>query len=134
MRHSVLDKKFGRSSSHRKAMVSALVCGLIKDKRIHTTAPKAKAARRLAEKLVTVARKDTLAARRQVIATLRRVDIVRELFDNVAPKFVGRNGGYTRIVLAGNRVGDGAEMAYLEWVDGDVATSETHAAEADAKA
>ena len=84
MRHSVLDKKFGRSSSHRKAMVSALVCGLIKD--------------------------------------------------NVAPKFVGRNGGYTRIVLAGNRVGDGAEMAYLEWVDGDAVVSESPATEVEAKA
>ena len=133
MRHAVLDKKFGRSSSHRKAMVSALVCGLIKDKRILTTAKKAKVARQMAEKMVTLGRKNTLASRRLAIAALRRVDIVKELFDNVAPQFEGRNGGYTRITRSHSRVGDGAEMAYLEWVDGvDAVSAESADAEATA--
>ena len=117
MRHAVVDKKFGRSSSHRKAMVSSLVCGLIKDKRILTTASKAKVAKQLAEKMVTLGRKDTLASRRQAIAALRRVDVVKELFENICPLFEGRNGGYTRITRSHPRAGDGAEMAYLEWVE-----------------
>lgn len=130
MRHSVLDKKFGRSSSHRKAMVASLVCGLIKEKRIYTTVQKAKAARRLAEKMVTMARKDDpanpkdIAGRRQVIAALGQKDAVRELYDGVLPKLAGRNGGCTRITLGGMRVGDGAEMAYLEWVDAAPVASE----------
>ena len=123
MRHAVVAKKFGRSSSHRKAMVSSLVCALIKEKRILTTAKKAKVAKQLAEKMITLGRKNTLAARRQAIATLRRVDVVKELFEEVTPLFEGRKGGYARITRSHARVGDGAEMAYLEWVENAEATT-----------
>ncbi len=125
MRHRVVDKKFGRSSAHRKAMVTSLVCALIKDKRIKTTVKKAKVARREAEKMVTLARKGDLAARRRAVSLLRRRDCVAELFDSLVKQFEGRNGGYTRIIRTAPRVGDGAEMAYLEWV-----TSSTEAAPA----
>lgn len=116
MRHRVVDKKFGRSSAHRKAMVSSLVCALIKDKRIKTTVKKAKVTRREAEKMVTLARKGDLAARRRAVSLLRRRDCVAELFDSLVKQFEGRNGGYTRIIRTAPRAGDGAEMAYLEWV------------------
>jgi large subunit ribosomal protein L17 len=116
MRHRKDDKKLGRTGAHRKALVASLVCGLIQEKRIHTTLPKAKIARRAAEKMVTLARHNTVAARREAVAKLRRKHCVRELFDTIAPQYQGRNGGYTRIVRLGARSGDGAEMAMLEWV------------------
>jgi large subunit ribosomal protein L17 len=116
MRHRTQDKKLGRSLAHRSALVSALVCALVEEKRIKTTLAKAKVARRAAEKLVTVAHKGTLAARRQAIAALRREDRVVELFDKIAPQFKGRPGGCTRIMRLGRRRSDGSEMALLEWV------------------
>jgi len=116
MRHRMNDTKLGRSSAHRKALLASLVCGLIEEKRIKTTLPKARLARSMAEKMVTLALKGTLAARRQAIAALRRPERVAELFDQVAPGFKDRNGGYTRIVKLGPRAGDCAEMALLEWV------------------
>ena len=117
MRHRKDDKKLGRSGSHRRALVASLVCGLIQEKRIRTTLPKAKIARRAAEKMITLARHDTVAARREAVAKLRRKNCVRELFNTIAPQYEGRRGGYTRIVRLGARAGDGAEMAMLEWVD-----------------
>ena len=120
MRHRKEDKKLGRSSSHRKALVAALVCGLIQEKRIRTTLAKARVARRGAEKLVTLARRGTIAARRRAVSQLRRKNCVTELFDTIVPRLEGRNGGYTRIVKLGSRGGDGAEMAILEWVDATV--------------
>ena len=116
MRHRKKDKKLGRSLSHRRALISALVCGLIEEKRIKTTVAKAKAAKGAAEKMVTLARKGTLAARRQAIALLRRPTRVAELFDKIVPQFEGRAGGYTRIIRLGRRRSDGSEMVYLEWV------------------
>ena len=115
MRHRKLNVKLGRTSSHRKALLSALICSLIERKRIVTTLPKANLARRDAEKLVSLARRQTLPARRQALAFLRRPDAVRELFDNIAPQCDARAGGYTRIVKTGCRRGDGAPMALLEW-------------------
>lgn len=117
MRHRTQDKKFGRSKSHREALMASLVCALIERKRIQTTLPKAKEARQAAERLVTMARKNTLAGRRIVAARIRNKACVTELFETIAPKFVGRPGGYTRILKLGSRDGDGAEMALLEWVD-----------------
>jgi large subunit ribosomal protein L17 len=90
---------------------------LIDSKRIKTTLPKAKAARSLAEKMVTLGKKGTLAARRQAISTLKQTDSVKELFDNIAPSFADRAGGYTRIVKLGRRISDSSEMVLLEWVD-----------------
>jgi large subunit ribosomal protein L17 len=117
MRHRKSGNKLGRSGAHRRAMLAALVCGLIKEKRIKTTLPKARVTRSLAEKMVTLGRQGTLHARRQAIATLRQPDRVGILFDEIAPGFEGRNGGYTRIVKLGRRSSDGSEMAILEWVD-----------------
>ena len=117
MRHRKDDKKLGRSGAHRRALVASLVCGLIQDKRIRTTLPKAKLARKTAEKMVTLARQDTVATRRAAIAKLHRKNCVYELFNTIAPKCAGRKGGYTRIARIGTRGGDGADMAILEWVD-----------------
>lgn len=124
MRHRNGNTKLGRSTSHHKAMMGALVCGLIKDKRIKTTVSKAKLTRSMAEKMVTLGRAGTLAARRQAIAKLRREDIVAILFDEIAPMFEGRNGGYTRVIKLGRRSSDGSEMALLEWVESAVVADE----------
>jgi len=94
-----------------------MVCSLIERKRIETTLPKAKLARTLAERMVTLARGGGLAAMRQAESTLVQRKCVSMLFKDIAPKFEGRNGGYTRILKTGRRMGDGAEMAMLEWVD-----------------
>jgi large subunit ribosomal protein L17 len=117
MRHRLRDIKLGRSTAHREALIAGLVCNLIEQKRIRTTPAKARCARSLAEKMVTLARKGTLAARRQAISTLRRKDHVSMLFDEIVPLCEGRQGGYTRIVKLGQRRGDGAEIVLLEWTN-----------------
>jgi len=117
MRHLRKTTKLGRSAAHREALLASLVSNLIAARRIRTTVPKAKLARSLAEKMVTLAKAGTLHSRRQAIATLRRKDRVAQLFDEVAPVFKERKGGYTRIVRIGQRAGDGADMAYLEWIN-----------------
>ena len=117
MRHRKRTIKLGRSSAHRDALLAGLVCDLIRWKRIVTTLPKARAARSLAEKMVTLGKRGDLAARRRAISRLRQPGRVKELFDQIAPTFVGRAGGYTRIVKRGKRMSDNAEMAILEWVE-----------------
>ncbi len=117
MRHRKKTVKLGRTSAHRNELLANLVCALIDNKRIKTTLPKARAARSLAEKMVTLGKKGTLAHRRQAISTLKQVDSVKELFDTVAPAFAERSGGYTRIVKLGRRISDSSEMVLLEWVD-----------------
>jgi len=116
MRHHRIAKKFGRSTSHRKALMSSLVTNLILQSSIKTTLPKAKQARKDAEKMVTMARKGTLAARRLVAAQLQQPVAVQKLFDSVVPSMDGRNGGYTRILKLGTRRGDGSDMCLLQWV------------------
>lgn len=116
MRHHVVATTFGRSSAHRRALLARLVCCLIEEKRITTTLPRARAARQLAERMVTLARRGTLAARRQAAARLRRPAAVKQLFATVAPQCAGRAGGYTRIVKLGERRGDRAPVAILEWI------------------
>lgn len=116
MRHNRLAKKFGRSTSHRKALMSSLVTNLILQSSIKTTLPKAKQARRDADKIVTLARKGTLAARRLAASRLQSPKAVQMLFDSVVPALDGRNGGYTRIYKLARRKGDGAEMCLLQWV------------------
>jgi large subunit ribosomal protein L17 len=116
MRHKRVAKKFGRSKAHREELLSSLVANLILQDRIRTTLARAKQARRDAEKMVTLARKGTLAARRLAAARLRQPSAVRRLFDHVVPALEGRRGGYTRIVKLGTRRGDGAPVAILEWV------------------
>jgi large subunit ribosomal protein L17 len=121
MRHRKKTVKLGRTSAHRNELLANLVCALIDNKRIKTTLPKAKAARSLAEKMVTLGKKGTLAARRQAISTLKQTDSVKELFDSITPTFADRAGGYTRIVKLGRRISDSSEMVLLEWVDSIVA-------------
>jgi len=117
MRHRKKTVKLGRKTAHRNELLANLACALIDRKRITTTLPKAKAARSLAERMVTLGKKGTLADRRRAISILKKKDSVKELFDAIAPGFSGRSGGYTRIVKLGRRMSDGSEMAILEWVE-----------------
>ena len=117
MRHQRVQKKFGRSMEHRKALMKSLVTNLILAESIQTTLPKAKQARKDAERIVTVARKGGLAARRLAASRLQQPKAVQKLFDKIVPQMEGRNGGYTRIVKTGTRKGDGAEMCILQWVE-----------------
>jgi len=117
MRHRKDDKKLGRSPAHRKELLRALVRSLIEQKRIRTTLAKAKLARRMADRMVTLGRRGTLAARRQAVTALGPGPTVKLLFEEIAPRFDGRSGGYTRIIKLGQRRSDGSEMALLEWVD-----------------
>jgi large subunit ribosomal protein L17 len=117
MRHARSGKKLGRDSAHRKALYANLACALIEHGRIKTTEAKAKAVKPFAEKMITLGRRGDLAARRQAISELRSQDVVKRLFDEVAPRFADRPGGYSRIVKLGPRYGDAANMVYLELVD-----------------
>ena len=117
MRHAKAGKKLGRDSAHRKALYSNLTGALIEHGRIETTEAKAKAVKPFAEKMITLGKRGDLHARRQALAALRSNDVVHHLFAEVAPRFSERAGGYTRIVKLGQRQGDAAEMAYLEFVD-----------------
>jgi large subunit ribosomal protein L17 len=117
VRHARSGKKLGRDSAHRKALYSNLAGALIEHGRIKTTVTKAKAVKPLAEQMITLGRRGDLHARRQATAFLRSRDVVHKLFDEVAPLFKDRPGGYTRIVKIGPRPGDAAEMAYIELVN-----------------
>jgi len=119
MRHRRKGRKLGRDASHRKALFSNMAGSLFEHGRIKTTEAKAKELRPIAEKLITLARKDPsdVAAQRQAVAYLRSKDSVHRLFHEVAPRFTERPGGYTRIVKLGPRQGDAAPMAYIELVD-----------------
>src|SRR5271157_4483373 len=131
MRHLKRTAKLGRTGQHRNAMLANLVCSLIKHKRITTTLAKAKAARSVAEKMVTLGKSGTLHDRRRAAARLHQEDAVKILFDEIAPAQKDRRGGYTRIITLNQRQGDASQKAILEWVDW-TAPSET--AEADAGA
>ena len=109
-------RKLGRSSDHSKAMLRNLVTDLLREERITTTKFRAKEAGREAEKMITLAKKGDLAARRQVMAYLYDEDVVSKLFDDIAPRYEDRNGGYTRILKLGPRRGDAAEEVFLELV------------------
>jgi large subunit ribosomal protein L17 len=117
MRHRRAGKKLGRDSAHRKALYSNLAGALIEHGRIKTTEAKAKAVKPFAEQMITLGKRGDLHARRLALAELRSQDVVHQLFADVAPRFVDRPGGYTRIVKLGPRLGDAAEMVYLELVD-----------------
>lgn len=117
MRHGRSGKKLGRDAAHRKALYSNLVAALFEHGRIKTTEAKAKAVQPIAEKLITLGKRDDVAARRKAVAYLRHKWVVADLFETVAPRFADRNGGYTRIVKIGPRQGDAAPMVYLEFVD-----------------
>ena len=133
MRHRKKTLKLGRTSAHRNELLANLVCGLIEHRRIKTTVAKAKAARSLAEKMVTLGKKGTLAARRQAIATLKQEGLIRVLFDEIAPGFENRAGGYTRILKLGRRMSDSSEMVLLEWVEGSEKADDAEQVEAAAE-
>lgn len=109
-------RKLGRPTAHRKAMLRNQTTDLLRSGRITTTVTRAKETRRMAEKMITLGKRGDLHARRQALAYIYDEDVVRELFDNIAPKYADRNGGYTRIIKLGQRQGDTAEMAFLELV------------------
>lgn len=109
-------KKLGRNSAHRKSMLRNLVTDLFREGRITTTLDRAKEAGREAEKLITLAKRGDLHARRQVLAYVFDEDVVTKLFDEIAPEYAERNGGYTRVLKLGPRQGDNAEAVYLELV------------------
>ncbi len=109
-------KKLGRDSAHRKSMLRNLVTDLLREERISTTNDRAKEAGRQAEKMITLAKRGDLHARRQVMAYVYDEDVVKKLFDDIAPKYADRNGGYTRILKLGPRQGDSAEVVFLELV------------------
>jgi large subunit ribosomal protein L17 len=117
MRHLKRTAKLGRTGEHRNAMLSNLVCSLILHKRVTTTLAKAKAARSVAEKMITLGKAGTLHDRRLAVARLHREDAVKILFNEIAPAQKERHGGYTRIVHLNQRQGDAAQRAILEWVD-----------------
>lgn len=117
MRHRVHGRKLGRTSAHRKAMFRNQLTALFLHERITTTVAKAKELRPLAEKMVTLARTGTLANRRRVVTMVSDKQVVKRLFDEIGPRFVDRNGGYTRILRIGRRHGDCADMAIIEFVD-----------------
>jgi large subunit ribosomal protein L17 len=121
MRHGAAYRKLGRTVSHRQAMFANMAASLIKHEQITTTLPKAKELRPFVEKLVTLAKKGDLHARRQANSAVRDVPQVGKLFDTLAPRYAERNGGYIRIMKAGFRHGDNAAMAVIEFVDRDVA-------------
>ena len=120
MYHGRAKRRFNRSHEHRKAMFANMSQALIKHEQITTTLPKAKDLRPVVEKLVTLGKRGDLHARRQAIAQIKDVALVRKLFDVLAPRYSGRNGGYTRVLKAGFRYGDNAPMAVIEFVDRDV--------------
>lgn len=117
MRHGNKVNNLGRKSAHRKAMLSNMACSLIQHKRINTTVAKAKALRGFVEPLLTKSKTDSTHSRRTVFSYLQNKDIVSELFREVAPKIANREGGYTRIIRTGYRLGDNAEMCMIELVD-----------------
>ena len=117
MRHRKRTAKLGRKSEHRNAMLANMVCSLIKHKRVTTTLPKAKAARSVAEKMVTLGKSGSIHDRRLAAARLHQEDAVKILFNDIAPTFKDRPGGYTRIVKMNQRQGDSAQRAILEWVE-----------------
>jgi large subunit ribosomal protein L17 len=120
MYHGRSKRRFNRTAEHRKAMFANMCQALIKHEQIITTLPKAKDLRPVVEKLITLGKRGDLHARRQAISQMKDVDLVRKLFDVLAPRYKTRNGGYTRVLKAGFRYGDNAPMAVIEFVDRDV--------------
>lgn len=121
MNHGKAHRRFNRTAEHRKAMFANMAQALITHEQIVTTLPKAKDLRPVVEKLITLGKRGGLHARRQAIAEVRDVAVVRKLFDVIGPRYKDRNGGYTRIIKAGFRHGDSAAIAVIELVDRDEA-------------
>ena len=117
MRHRKAGKRLGRTTSHRAAMLRNMVTSLLEHERIVTTTPKAKEVRRLADRMITLAKRGDLHARRQAMAVIRSKNVVAKLFEDLKNEYQEREGGYTRIIKTGNRFGDAAPMAIIELVN-----------------
>ena len=117
MRHKKRTAKLGRKSSHREAFISNMITSLFKHERVKTTLDKAREARRFAEKIITIAKKNTLHARRLINRRIKDEEVLSKLFSIIGPRYAARNGGYTRLLNIEHRLGDGADMVYLELVD-----------------
>ena len=133
MRHRLGLRKLNRTSAHRLAMLRNMMCSLIKHEAIKTTLPKAKELRRVVEPMITLAKEPTVANKRLAFNRLRDREVVVKLFNEIGPRFANRNGGYTRILKMGFRVGDNAPMAYRELTEKAVAVEEVKAEEAKAE-
>ena len=120
MRHGKAGRKLNRTASHRAAMFANMAASLIEHEQIVTTLPKAKELRPVVEKLVTLAKRGDLHARRLVAARIRNETMVKKLFATIGPRYAERNGGYTRVLKAGFRYGDNAPLAVIEFVDRDI--------------
>src|SRR5947209_11676437 len=120
MRHGNAHRKLNRKAEHRRAMFANMAASLIRHEQIVTRLPKAKDLRPIVEKLVTLGKRGDLHARRQAVAEMRDVAMVKKLFDVIGPRYKERNGGYTRVLKAGYRYGDSAPVAVIEFVDRDV--------------
>jgi large subunit ribosomal protein L17 len=120
MRHLRSGSKLGKQPAHRRAVLRNLVTNLIEKERIHTTILRAKAARPIAEKMITLGKRDSLHARRQAASFLMTTGATKKLFADLAPRFADRPGGYTRIIRTGWRIGDGAELAILEFIGSEL--------------
>ncbi len=134
MRHAVAGRKLSRTSSHRKAMFNNLAAALVKHEQIKTTLPKAKDLRPIVEKLVTLGKKGGLAARRQILSSLKDDKLAEKLLTTLADRYKSRAGGYTRVLKAGFRYGDMASMAIIEFVDRDVSAKGQDSGPVQAKA
>ena len=119
MKHNIKNKKLNKNSSHRKAMFMNLSNALIKHEQITTTLPKAKELKRFIEKIITFGKKNDLNSRRKAISVLQDHNMTKKIFDTLADRYKDRNGGYTRVIKLGNRFGDNAPMAVIEFVDRD---------------
>lgn len=117
MRHRKAGRRLGRTTSHRKALLRTMVTEFFEHEKMVTTVAKAKEVRSVAERMITLGKRENLHARRQALSFLRKKEVVFKLFDSLAPRFADRNGGYTRILRLGVRTGDASEMALLELVD-----------------
>ena len=124
MRHLISGSKLGKQPAHRRAVLRNLVTNLIEKERIHTTLLRAKATRPLAERMITLGKRDSLHARRQAAAFLMTPGATQKLFTDLAPRFADRPGGYTRIIRAGWRLGDGAELAIIEFIGSELKKKE----------
>lgn len=124
MRHAIRGRKLGRTTAHRRALFRNQLASLVQHERIVTTLPKAKELRPIFEKTITQGKRGTVAARRRVRRWISDRDLVKKLFDDIAPRMEDRNGGYTRIIKLGPRKGDGAEMALIELVDYELGQSD----------
>ena len=120
MRHGNGYRKLNRTHEHRKAMFANMVCSLVEHEQITTTLPKAKELKRIADKIITLAKKGNLHSRRLLMARVKQEEVVRKLIDVLAPRYLNRSGGYSRVLKAGFRHGDMAPMAIIEFVDRDL--------------